>query len=110
MERRRALRTEEAVATTIEVHDLAGRTRIPNAAGIYSFTTASGLEVRHEFKGHSFVGEKWKILYDPHDPDNHANADASIYTWSYVLWDNSWDFFLGLYFLFLAWGIGRKMT
>ena len=108
--RRAEARTALAEGTIVEAHDLiSGKGhRIAEGAGTFSFTTASGQEVRVPYyRGFcGSLGTKLPVRYDPRNPENCALGDNR---WGFSdLLGNAPFFLLGLYFLFLAMRLGRR--
>jgi hypothetical protein len=106
--RRFEARTALAEATIVETHDLFhGTVRIAEGAGTFTFTTASGQEVRVPYRGFSGRhGTKLPVRYDPRHPENCALGDNR---WGFSdLLGNAPFFLLGLYFLFLTVKLGRQ--
>src|SRR3989440_3402525 len=71
--RRAEARTALAEATIVETHGLVSGKglRIAEGAGTFSFTTASGQEVRVPYRGFSgSSGTKLPVRYDPRNPEN----------------------------------------
>ena len=106
--RRAETRTALAEAKIVETHGLiSGKgLRIAEGAGTFSFTTASGQEVRVPYRGFSgSLGTKLPVRYDPRNPENCALGDNR---WGFSdLLGNAPFFLMGLYFLFLATRLGR---
>jgi len=103
-------RTAPAEATIIETHGLVSGKglRIAEGAGTFSFTTASGQEVRIPYRGFSgSSGTKLPVRYDPRNPENCAGGN-DLFGFSDLLFDNAPFFVMGLYFLFLAMMLGRR--
>ena len=103
-------RTAPAEATIVETHGLVSGKglRIAEGAGTFSFTTASGQEVRVPYRGFSgSPGTKLPVRYDPRKPENCAGAN-DLFGFSDLLFDNAPFFVMGLYFLFLAMMLGRR--
>ena len=110
--RRAKARTAPAEATIVEAHDLiSGKGhRIAEGAGTFSFTTASGQEVRIPYRGFSgSPGTKLPVRYDPRNPENCAGGN-DLFGFSDLLFNNAFFLVVGLYFLFLAMMLGRRRT
>src|SRR5438132_2567323 len=108
--RRAEARTALAEATIVETHGLVSGKghRIAEGAGTFSFTTASGQEVRVPYRGFSgSPGTKLPVTYDPRNPENCAGGN-DLFGFSDLLFDNAPFFLIGLYFLFLAMKLGRR--
>jgi hypothetical protein len=109
VKRRAETRTALAEATIVETHGLVSGKglRIAEGAGTFSFTTASGQEVRVPYRGFSgSLGMKLPVRYDPRNPENCALGDNR---WGFSdLLGNAPFFLLGLCFLFLAIKLGRR--
>ena len=107
--RRAETRTALAEVTIVETHGLiSGKgLRIAEGAGTFSFTTASGQEVRVPYRGFSgSLGAKLPVRYDPRNPENCALGDNR---WGFSdLLGNTPFFLMGLFFLFLATRLGRR--
>jgi hypothetical protein len=108
--RRAETRTALAEATIVETHGLiSGKGhRIAEGAGTFTFTTASGQEVRVPYQGgfSGSLGTKLPVRYDPRNPENCALGDNR---WRFSdLLGNAPFFLMGLYFLFLAMKLGRR--
>ena len=108
--RRAETRTALAEATIVETHGLVSGKgyRIAEGAGTFSFTTASGQEVRVPYyRGFcGSLGTKLPVRYDPRNPENCALGDNR---WGFSdLIGNAPFFLMGLYFLFLAMKLGRR--
>src|SRR5437660_8793832 len=107
--RRAEARTAPAEATIVEAHGLVSGKghRIAEGAGTFSFTTASGQEVRIPYRGFSgSPGTKLPVRYDPRNPENCAGGN-DLFGFSDLLFNNAPFFLVGLYFLFLAMKIAR---
>ena len=107
--RRAETRTALAEATIVETHGLiSGKgLRIAEGAGTFTFTTASGQEVRVPYRGgfSGSLGTKLPVRYDPRNPENCALGDNR---WGFSdLVGNAPFFLMGLYFLFLAMKLGH---
>src|SRR5207244_7259029 len=110
--RRAEARTALAEATIVETHGLVSGKglRIAEGAGTFSFTTASGQEVRIPYRGFSgSPGTKLSVRYDPRNPENCAGGN-DLFGFSDLLFGNAPFFLMGLYFLFLATKLGRRNT
>jgi hypothetical protein len=110
--RRSEMRMAVAEATIVETHGLiSGKGhRIPEGAGTFTFTTASGQEVRIPYSGgfSGSLGTKLPVRYDPRNPENCSLGDNR---WGLSdLLGNAPFFLMGLYFLFLAMKLGRWNT
>jgi hypothetical protein len=109
LNRRAEARTALAEATIVETHGLVSGKglRIAEGAGTFTFTTASGQEVRFPYRGFSgSPGTKLPVRYDPRNPANWAGGDSR---WGFSeLIGNAPFFLMGLYFLFLAMKLGRR--
>jgi len=109
--RRAETRTALAEATIVETHGLVSGKgfRIAEGAGTFSFTTASGQEVRVPYyRGFcGSLGTKLPVRYDPRNPENCAGGN-DLFGFSDLLFDNAPFFLIGLYFLFLAFKLGRR--
>jgi hypothetical protein len=108
--RRAEARTALAEATIVETHGLVSGKglRIAEGAGTFSFTTASGQEVRVPYRGFSgSLGTKLPVRYDPRNPENCAGGN-DLFGFSDLLFNNAPFFLIGLYFLFLALKLGRR--
>ena len=108
--RRAETRTALAEATIVETHGLiSGKGhRIAEGAGTFSFTTASGQEVRITYRGFSgSPGTKLPVRYDPRNPENCAGGN-DLFGFSDLLFGNAPFFLMGLCFLFLAMKLGRR--
>ena len=107
--RRAEARTALAEATIVETHGLVSGKglRIAEGAGTFSFTTASGQEVRIPYRGFSgSLGTKLPVRYDPRNPENCALGDNR---WGFSdLLGNAPFFLMGLCFVFLAIRLGRR--
>src|SRR5256712_4739378 len=106
--RRAQARTALAEATIVETHGLVSGKglHIAEGAGTFSFTTASGQEVRVPYRGFSgSLGTKLPVRYDPSNPENCALGDNQ---WGFSdLLGNAPFFLMGLCFLFLATRLGH---
>ena len=103
-------RTAPAEATIVETHGLVSGKglRIAEGAGTFSFTTASGQEVRVPYRGFSgSLGTKLPVTYDPRNPENCALGN-DLFGFSDLLFNNAPFFLMGLCFLFLAMKLGRR--
>ena len=108
--RRAEARTAPAEATIVETHGLVSGKglRIAEGAGTFSFTTASGQEVRVPYRGFSgSSGTKFPVRYDPRNPENCGQGN-DLFGFSDLLFDNVFFLVIGLYFLFLAMKLGRR--
>src|SRR5207302_3369780 len=88
--RRAEARTALAEATIVETHGLVSGKglRIAEGAGTFSFTTASGQEVRIPYRGFSgSSGTKLPVRYDPGNPENCAGGN-DLFGFSDLLFDN----------------------
>ena len=108
--RRAEARTAVAEATIVETHTherAHGSLLIAEAAGTFTFATASGQEVRVSYRNISgSPGTKLTVRYDPRNPDNCAHEDNR---WNYYeLLGNAPPFLVGLYFLFLTRKLGQR--
>ena len=106
--RRTEMRTALAEATIVETHDLLhGTVRTAEGAGTFTFTTASGQEMRVPYRGFSgSLGTKLPVSYDPRNPENCSLGDNR---WGFSdLLGNAPSFLMGLCFLFLAVKLGRR--
>ena len=109
--RRAEARTALAEATIVETHGLVSGKghRIAEGAGTFTFNTASGEEVRVPYQGgfSGHLGAKLPVRYDPRNPENCAGGN-DLFGFSDLLFDNAPFFLIGLYFLFLAFKLGRR--
>src|SRR5437588_10325149 len=108
--RRAEARTAPAEATIVETHGLVSGKglRIAEGAGTFSFTTASGQEVRVPYRGFSgSSGTKFPVRYDPRNPENCAGGN-DLFGFSDLLFNNAPFFLMGLCFLFFAMKLGRR--